>query len=220
MDAVLYLFAEEDQVRRDPGHEGPVPAILNGLLKVSPGAQVAATAAVLTVESAGRPPRVVDHLRLHPAPAPGTISSWKQVVPLVDGGVHTARWSFGEVQSNRVAMQVASGAAGGGGAALTIEAIPSIGVPREPALFVRLRNLTGAPIDRPGAFVGCAVLIDGVRSRYPFDAYHGAPELAPGESLWQLLSLDRLEPRPAPGDHDVVLEMAGHRSAPVRATIR
>lgn len=219
MDAVLYLFAEEDPVRREPGHEGAVPAILHGVLKLPPGAQVRPATATLTVEAAGGPPRVVDALRLHPAPAPGVISSWRHVVPLADGAVHTARWSFGDAQSNRVALQVAPGG-GGQPAALTVEAIPSIGVAREPHLLVRLRNLTGTPIDRPGAFIGCAALIDGVRSQYRFDDYHGAAELAPGESLWQLLSLDGFEPRPGPGDHEVVMEMAGHRAAAVRATVR
>jgi hypothetical protein len=191
-------------------------AILNGLLKVPAGAAPAAMA-TLTLESVRRPPRVLDRLALHPPPAAGAVSSWKHVVPLVDEDVVTAHWALGTAQSNRVALQIASAAAA---AALTIEAIPSIGVPFEPHLFARLRNLTGAPLDRPSTFVDCAAVIDGVRSRYRFDAYHGAAELAPGDSLWHLFSLDRCDPRPAPGDHEVVLEMAGHRSPAVRVVTR
>jgi hypothetical protein len=215
MDLVLYLFAEEDVVRRDPGHERAV-AILNGLLKVPAGAAPAATA-TLTLESTRRPPRVLDKLPLHPPPSAGALSSWKHAIPLAGDDVVTAHWAFGTAQSNRVTLQVASGTAG---AALTIDVIPSIGVPGEPHLFARLRNLGGAPIDRPSAFVDCAAIIDGVRSRFRFDAYHGAAELAPGDSLWHLFSLDRCDPRPAPGEHEVVLEMAGHRSSAVRVVNR
>jgi hypothetical protein len=217
MDLVLYLFADEDVVRRAPDEHGRTYGILNGLLKVPPGGQPGSASAALTVESTQRPPRVVS-LALHPAPAAGTVSSWMQVVPLIDEGVHTAHWTFAGAESNRVALRIVSG--GASGAALTIEAIPSIGVPFEPHLFARLRNLTGAPLDRPSVFADCAAIIDGVRSRFQFDAYHGAAELAPGDSLGHLFSLDRCEPRPAPGAHDVMLEMAGHRSPAVRVVTR
>lgn len=216
MDVVLYLFADEDLVSHDPGHDGLALGILNGLIKVPLGARLEQAMPALTVESPRRPPRVVDNLALHPPPAPGTISTWKHVVPLFDDGVHTARWTFGDARSNHVDLRIGPGAPSpDSGHALTLEAIPSIGVALESHLFARLRNLTGAPIDRPSTFIDCAAIIDGVRSRYKLDAYHGSAELAPGESLWQLFSLDRFDPRPAPGDHEVVLEMGGQRSLAV-----
>lgn len=219
MDPVLYLFAEQDLVHRDPG-EARAVGILDGVLKLPLGAQPAQATAALIVERAGRPPRVVENLALHPAPGPGAISTWKHVVPLVDDGVHTAHWTFGAARSNRVELQLRPDAPPPGGLALTVEAIPSIGVALEPHLFVRLRNLTGAAIDRPSLFLDCAALIDGVRSRYQLGAYHGSAELAAGDSLTQLFTLDRLDPPPPPGDHEVVLEMAGQRSRPVRVAMR
>jgi hypothetical protein len=62
-------------------------------------------------------------------------------------------------------------------------------------------------------------VIDGVRREFPPATYDGAAELAPGDTLRTLISVDDLEPPPSPGAHEVAIEMAGFTSPTVEVRL-
>jgi hypothetical protein len=195
---VLYLFADDAVVARREASGGRAVARLSGVLKLGPGSPPSGERGVLSLQSPGATgAREVDALGLYPAPGAGVVSHWKHTIALRELGVHAARWSFGDAQSNRVELRVADEPPPAG-PALVIEAIGSAGVAHEPDLRVRLCNVTDRPLDRADALFGCAAIVDGARARYRVGTYHGAAELAPGEAMSVLVSLDAFDPRCLP----------------------
>lgn len=218
MDPVLHLFADEQRLVRDGDHPPAATTTLYGLLKVPPHtADAGSDDPVLTVTAPDGQARKHRGLTLHPPPGPGAIARWIHGVTLATDGVHTAQWRLGDHASPPLALHVrAAGAPDpAAGPALTVEALRPAGIAGEPRLHVRLHHRGRDPLDRPGVFADVHALIDGAPARYRFGAYHGAATVAPGASVWTLLSLERFDPAPGPGDHTVVLTFGGEVAAPV-----
>ena len=208
---MLYLFADEPVVARTIG--GRALVRLNGLVKRT-------NVGFGRVELAVRTPRG-DVQRLHDdlnMPDHAGTSRWARSVSLLESGIHRASWSLDDAVSNEVAVRVTD-TAEPLMHALTLEPIPALGLAGEPDLLVRLANLGDATLDRSVAFLHCAAIVEGARHTLPAPTWDGMPDLGPGAQTWFLLALDDFAPRLPTGDHDIVIELAGLRSEPVRVTI-